>query len=261
MLSALALETKRLNIGILVSSNTFRHPSLLAKMATTVDLLSGGRLILGLGTGVFPLEHQMYGLPFPPVGERMDRLQETLEVLKFLWTRPGASFRGRYYQLEQALLEPKPAQKPHPPIVIGGRGEKRLIPMAARYADGWNVTGTFAPPEILSRKVRILQDGCREAGREPDEVEISIALFLYLDREPDKYLPAVDRWGQSRGLSPEDARSRVLLGTPSMVCQQIEAFRQVGVTHFILTLPSPMQIEAVRLFGEEVMPFFTAKRE
>lgn len=256
LLSALALETRNLNIGILVCSNTFRHPVLLAKMATTVDILSGGRLLLGLGAGFYPVEHEAYGIPLPPVKDRMGQLEEALQVVNSLWTQDRVSFAGRYYQLKEAVFNPKPVQKPKPPIIVGGSGEKRLIPIAARYADGWNLTGTHGLPEIVRHKVRVFEESCVASGRNPEEMDKSLATFLYLSHEPAQFLPTIERWGRSRGLSLEEAKERVLLGTPDMVRQRIEELQSCGLNHFILQLVPPFQLDSLRLFRDEVLPQF-----
>ena len=255
-LSALALETRNLDIGILVCSNTFRHPVVLAKMATTVDILSGGRLLLGLGAGFYPVEHEAYGIPLPALRDRMGQLEEALQVINSLWTQNRVSFAGRYYRLNDAVFEPKPVQKPKPPIIVGGSGEKRLIPIAARYADGWNLTGSHGTPEIVRHKVRVFEDSCVASGRNPGEMDKSLATFLYLSHEPSQFLPTIERWARSRGLSLEEAKDRVLFGTPDMVRQHIEELRGCGINHLILQLVPPFQIDSLRLFRDEVLPHF-----
>ena len=139
ILAALARETKTIRLGILVTGNTYRHPAVLAKMATTVDHLSGGRLELGLGAGWQENEHVAYGIPFYSAKERAERLGEALEVVKRLWTEDHPTMKGKYYSLEKAPFSPKNVQKPHPPIVVGGQGKKLIMPLVARYADEWTV--------------------------------------------------------------------------------------------------------------------------
>lgn len=144
-LAALAALTSKVKIGALVTANTFRHPAVLAKMATTIDHISNGRLILGMGSGYFAQEHQVYGIPFPTTRERAKRLEEAIQVIRTLWTQESASFQGEYYQLINAPFVPKPVQKPYPPIMIGGIGEKLTLPMVAKYADMWNAAGLTPP--------------------------------------------------------------------------------------------------------------------
>jgi F420-dependent oxidoreductase-like protein len=134
-LSALAMVTQRVRLGVLVTGNTYRHPAVLAKMATTLDIISQGRLILGLGAGWYELEHTTSGLPFPRVGERLQRLDEALTVLKRLWTEERVTFTGRYYQLRDALLNPRPAQQPHPALLVSASGEQVALGIVARQAN------------------------------------------------------------------------------------------------------------------------------
>src|SRR5438034_992276 len=163
-LAALAASVPRLRVGTIVSGNTYRHPAVLAKMATQVDIISGGRLICGIGAAWQQNEHEAYGIPFYTVAERLARLDEACQVLKALWTQDKATFKGRYYQLSEAPLAPKPAQRPHPELMIGGGGEKVTLKIAARHADHWNVWGG---PETLARKGALLDGHCRALGRDP----------------------------------------------------------------------------------------------
>ncbi|MGH7818982.1 MAG: TIGR03560 family F420-dependent LLM class oxidoreductase, partial [Candidatus Binatia bacterium] len=139
LLAALAAKTEKIRIGVLVTGNTYRNPAVLAKMATTVDHVSGGRLEFGIGAAWAEFEHTAYGIPFYTAKERAERLGEALEVIKRLWTQEHATFDGKYYDLREAPFAPKNVQKPHPPIVIGGKGEKWIMPLVGRYADEWNV--------------------------------------------------------------------------------------------------------------------------
>jgi F420-dependent oxidoreductase-like protein len=172
LLGALLAQTRRLRGGLMVTANTFRHPGVLAKIATTVDRISNGRVEVGLGAGWFAPEHEQYGLELPPVRERLHRLDEACAVLKALWTSPRATFDGKHYQLRDAYHEPKPVQRPHPPIVIGGGGEKVTLRIAARHAAEWNLaTGT---PDDFRRKCGILDEHCRAIGRDPATIARSI---------------------------------------------------------------------------------------
>jgi F420-dependent oxidoreductase-like protein len=172
ILTALLVEARRIRGGLMVTANTFRHPAVLAKIATTVDVVSAGRLEVGLGAGWFEEEHRQYGLRLPPLGERMQRLDETCRVLKALWTEPRATFEGVHYQIREAFHEPKPVQRPHPPLVIGTSGERVGLRIVARHAQEWNMAmGTAAE----FRRLSALLDGyCREAERDPSAVERSI---------------------------------------------------------------------------------------
>ncbi len=172
MLAALATITRRLRLGVMVTGNPYRHPAVLANMAASLDVISGGRLELGLGAGWNEEESNAYGIELPPLRERFDRLEEACEVIDALLTRETATFAGRYYRLTGARCEPKPVQRPRPPIVIGGGGEKRTLRIAARFADQWNIPG--ATPEVLKHKRNVLHAHCVDVGRNPDDIEVSI---------------------------------------------------------------------------------------
>ena len=216
-LAALLALTTRIRGGLMVSSNTFRHPSVLAKMATTVDIISGGRLDVGIGAGWFEDEHRQYGLPLPPVGERMRRLEEACRIMKALWTERQATVDGEYYQVREAYCEPKPVQQPHPPIVIGGGGEKLLLRIVAQHADVWNLSkGT---PEEFRHKCAVLDEHCRAVGRDPAEIERSIQ---FLQPEGDMV-----------------SKARELIAA--------------GATHLIFSCPQPYSAANARRLWDEVV--------
>jgi F420-dependent oxidoreductase-like protein len=166
LLAAVASRTQSIRCGVLVAGNTYRHPAVLANVAATLDHVSHGRLELGLGAGWFELEHAQYGIPFPPVGERLARLREAARMLRSLWTEEETTFDGRYYRLARARCEPKPVQRPHPPLWIGGTGERVLLRIVAECADGWN--SLPVPVEDYERLGRALARHCAELGRDPD---------------------------------------------------------------------------------------------
>jgi F420-dependent oxidoreductase-like protein len=184
LLAAMAQATRRIRIGCLVSGNSYRHPGVLAKMAVTVDHLSGGRLAVGLGAGTGP-EHAMLGVPLGGPAERIGRLAESCQVLKKLWTEPAATFNGRYYQLDQAVANPKPVQRPYPPLWIGGSGEKRTLRVVAEHADTWiNGNRPGEDPAELSRLSRLLDRYCVDIGRDPAEIRRAVQIPLPVD--PDE---------------------------------------------------------------------------
>jgi len=173
LLAAMAERTRRVRIGCLVTGNTYRHPAVLAKMAVTIDHLSGGRLEFGLGAAWAEVEHRMMGLDFYTTGQRIRRLREAVQVCKALWTQPSATFAGRYYSLTEALAEPKPLQKPHPPVWIGGSGEQLTLRVVAEVADAWNFTG---PRADAAHKIEVLDRHCADVGRDPASVRRSVQL-------------------------------------------------------------------------------------
>jgi F420-dependent oxidoreductase-like protein len=172
MLAALAGVTRRLRLGVMVTGNPYRHPAVLANMAASLDVISGGRLELGIGAGWNEEESAAYGIDLPPLRERFDRLEEACAVIGLLLTREVASFEGTYYRLTDARCEPKPVQRPRPPLVIGGAGERRTLRIAARFADQWNIPG--ATPEVLAHKIEVLHRHCADVGRDPAEIEVSV---------------------------------------------------------------------------------------
>ncbi len=174
LLAAMAEATKRVRIGCLVTGNTYRHPAVLAKMATTVDHLSGGRLEFGLGAAWAEAEHVMLGIEFPGVGERLRRLGEACQVVKKLWTEEKADFDGRYYRLQGAFANPKPVQKPYPPIWIGGGGEQKTLRIVAEHANVWNMAGGSI--DVARHKVEVLRRHCADVGRDPAEIRLSVQL-------------------------------------------------------------------------------------
>lgn len=167
LLAGLAASTERIRLATLVTGITYRHPSLLAAEAVTVDHISGGRLELALGAAWFEEEHRQLGFDFPPVGQRIERLEEAIEVTRLLMTTDDASFDGRHVQLNGATYRPRPVQRPHPPLWIGASGERRMLPLVGRVADAWH---SFAPPRELARKWAIVASSAEAAGRDPNSI-------------------------------------------------------------------------------------------
>jgi F420-dependent oxidoreductase-like protein len=190
LLGAMAQATTRTRIGCMVSGNTYRHPGVLAKMAVTVDHLSGGRLEFGIGGAWAENEHTMLGLEFGTVGERLDRLEEACQLIRSLWTEPRTTFDGQHYQLAEAIAEPKPVQRPYPPIWIGGRGRKRTLRIVAEYADAWNTPG--GPPAEVAELSEVLDRHCDDVGRDPADIRRTVQLRL--SDQPDDVLPRVEKY-------------------------------------------------------------------
>ena len=180
-LAGMAALTKRVRIGCSVTGNTYRHPGTLAKAAVTVDHLSGGRLEFGIGAGWAENEHSMLGLPFGTKGDRADRLEEALKIITSLWTEPATTFAGRHYQIKDAVAEPKPVQRPHPPIWIGGSGPKRTLRLAAEYANVWNAAG--GEPATVAASAAILDRHCADIGRDPAEIRRSVQIRVTEDTD------------------------------------------------------------------------------
>jgi len=193
LLAAYAAQTTRIRVGLMVNGNTYRHPAVLAKIAATVDVISNGRLDLGIGAGWNEYEHTSMGIPLYAPGERIRRFGEACEIIKRLFTQHLTDFEGRYYQLKEARCEPKPVQKPYPPFVIGGGGEQLTLRIVARYADVWNFAG--GPVETFKHKVDVLHRHCADVGRDPADIELSVQVGVNYDnlQETNKYRPGVCR--------------------------------------------------------------------
>jgi len=219
-LSAIGALVPRLRIGTLVAGNTYRHPAVLAKMAATLDHITGGRVVLGLGSGWQENEHRQYGIPFHTVGERLARLEEACSVIKSLFTQTTSSFDGQFYQLENASLEPKPLQDPLP-LLIGGGGEQVTLKITARHADEWNVWGT---PAILAHKMAILDEHCRALGRDPKRIRRTAVALLFMSDDP-AYL---ERMRAAKIQQPH------LIGTIEEIRAQVAEYARIGVDELIV---------------------------
>jgi F420-dependent oxidoreductase-like protein len=258
LLAALAEKTSRVRLGVLVTDNNFRYPAILAKMATTVDILSKGRLEMGMGGGWFQREHEAYGIAFPSDKERLARLEEALQVLKALWTQDEASFSGKYYQLNKAHFVPKSVQKPYPPITIGGQGEKRTLPLVAKYADKWSLPAGFTP-EKMAEKVKKLEKACAKVQRDCSGMDKSYQTFLVFSPDQAKIDLAVQQLTRYyKNMTQDEAKRTIIAGTNAEdIRKQIQGFIDAGITHFIFTVRSqPYDREGLKRFAQEVMPMF-----
>jgi F420-dependent oxidoreductase-like protein len=251
-LAALAGQTSRMRIGVLVTGNTYRHPALLAKMATTVDILSGGRLDFGIGSGWFEPEHTALGIRFGTAGERCERLDEALTIIRSLWTGRETTVAGRHYQLRGAIAEPKPVQQPHPPILIAASGERKMLRIVARHANAWN---SFGSPAVFRRKIAILTEHCHAVDRDVARIEKSVLLPASIGTDRAAWEPLIQGYAAFQGISTDEAPDWMLLGTAGEVVARIETYLRVGVTHFILTL-TPFNFEVLERFAADVMPRF-----
>jgi len=251
LLSALAAETQRLRLGILVTGNTYRHPAVLAKMATTVDHVSRGRLNFGIGAGWEEFEHKAYGIPFYSAKERSERLGEALEVITRLWRDEHPSFTGKYYSLSEAPFAPKPVQKPHPPIIVGGQGKQWIMPLVARYADEWNAAVGLSPADVRER-IATLRTECERLGRTP--CVKSVSAFLPLANITNIPLAgAATRLG-ARILVDERAAVSVLAGSAEDIQARIREYVDAGVTSIIITTRPSMNHDLMRRFITEIAP-------
>jgi F420-dependent oxidoreductase-like protein len=233
-LSALAGLIPRMRVGTIVLGNTYRNPAVVAKMAAQVDIISGGRLVLGLGAAWQANEHKAYGIPFYTMAERLQRLDEACSVIRSLWTERRSNFNGKFYQLSDAPLDPKPTQKPYPELMIGGAGERVTLRIVAKHADHWNVWGG---PTVLARKSAILEEHCAKAGRDSKTIQRSVNMALLITEKKDE----IDRLAETimtrMGMTAPDARDTCLAGTPDQIRNRLNELKAAGATTlFIPTL-------------------------
>lgn len=255
-----AESSSRIRFGTLVCSMTFRHPSLLARMAAGVDQLSGGRFILGIGGGWNVPEHEAFGIEFPPVKRRMDMLEDSAALIRALWDNEQASYNGRVFSLKEARLNPKPAQSPAP-LLIGGGGEKRTLRVVARFADEWNVPAM--PIDRYRTKVEALEAHCERQKRDPGTIARSLmCAFLIGETEADvkKRVEAIQKVIPPLAQMPADGAAAMLrsrgwiTGTPAEAVEQIQALEAEGVSRIMLQHHNQTDFQVLELIAKEVLP-------
>jgi len=253
-LAAAAQATERLRLGCLVTGNTYRHPAVLAKMAATVDHISNGRLEFGIGAGWHEDEHSAYGIPFYTVKERQDRLEEAVQLIRLLFQAESpVDFQGRYYQLRQAPFSPRCVQRPHPPIMVGGGGERRTLRTAARYADIMNVFGAVSP---VRHKIEVLERHCDDAGRDPGQIEKSISGVVFVSDDRDLVERVLQAAAQGASVSVEQARTELPVGHAEHVREIIQKYADIGVSYIIMMSLAPYNFEVYRRISEQVVEAF-----
>ncbi|CAN3126714.1 Luciferase family protein [Mycobacterium sp. smrl_JER01] len=251
-LGGIARETSTIRLGTMVTSATFRYPGPLAISVAQVDEMSGGRVEFGIGAGWFEAEHQAYAIPFPPLGERFDRLTEQLEILTGLWGTPAGEtfdYAGKHYVITDSPALPKPTQRPHPPIIIGGGGAKRTPALAARFADEFNIP--FVPLETLTEQYRRVAAAVEKAGRAQDSLIYSAAFVLCVGRDDDE----VARRAAAIGREVDELGSNSpVTGTPDEVADKLGPFLEAGVQRIYLQVLDMSDLEHVQFFAEQVIP-------
>jgi probable F420-dependent oxidoreductase len=252
-LAAVAALTSRVELGTLVTPVFFRNPAVLAKQVATIDHVSNGRTVVGLGSGWFAMEFESYGIPFPPVRERLRALDETATALKRLWTEPAVTLEGVHVTLREAICEPKPVRRP--PILIGGGGEKILMGIVARHADIWNNTAVSMGQ--LAQKLDVLRRRCDTEHRDFDELTVSQqCLVVIAETEPaarEALAKAIKIYGGHMGAGLE---AHGFWGTPEQVIERIGRHRALGCTHYVIEFFGRDTREPARLFAERVLPAF-----
>jgi alkanesulfonate monooxygenase SsuD/methylene tetrahydromethanopterin reductase-like flavin-dependent oxidoreductase (luciferase family) len=248
-LAAVAAVTKRARVGCLMFCTPFRNPGLLAKAAVTIDHISGGRLELGLGAGWYAEEFEEYGYPFPEPKERLDLLEETLQVVRRLFTEPSVTFHGKHIRLEGAVCAPKPVN-PNLRLWIGGRGPKRTPRIAAQYADGYNVP--YLEPADYRQRLETLDAACEKLGRDPKTLAKTINLHFLMGADQ-----ASAKKGRQRFAAlPDSHRQGALLGTPAEAIDRIGAYAKLGIEGLNIAFRPPVEWDSYQAFLEQVAPAF-----
>src|SRR5579864_2090149 len=243
--AALARDTSNIRIGQMVTCNNYRHPALLAKMASTVDVLSHGRLNFGIGAGWYEHEYRAYGYEYPDAPERLRHLREAVQVILAMWTQEEAHFEGNYYQVRGAINQPKGVQKPHIPLLIGGDGEKVTLKLVAQYADACNVGDD---PASIKQKLAVLKQHCETVGRDYESIHRTSSTFCLL----------ADSDEQALALLPAELKARLgesvktaLIGGPETLRQRLAAYEAAGVQELLLRFVDGTNLEALRRFAKE----------
>ncbi|HEX2647126.1 MAG TPA: TIGR03560 family F420-dependent LLM class oxidoreductase, partial [Candidatus Dormibacteraeota bacterium] len=248
---ALARDTKTIRLGQMVTCNSYRPPSLLTKMASCVDVMSHGRLILGIGAGWYQHEYEAYGYEYPNTPVRLQMLRESLQVIKAMWTSDEAEFEGSFYRVRGAINQPKPLQKPHPPIWIGGEGEKVTLKLVAQYGDGCNIGGDVAN---VTRKLNVLREHCEAVGRDYATIAKTMELYSILgdDAEVDRIVrDTARRAGKDEAFVRE---WHPWHGDADHMAGVMGDFAEAGIEYFIVNLPNAFEEGAISRFAEEVFP-------
>ena len=252
-LSALSSITEKIRLGTMVLCTSFRNPALLAKMVATLDLISNGRLEFGIGAGVQKDEHEAYGIPFPKPRDRIGRMKEAVEIIKKMWTDEKANYQGKYYTVNEAVCEPKPLQKPHPPITIGGGGEKLTLKVAAQHADrcDWGYVPSL---ELYKHKLEILENHCNDVDRDFREIEKSCWLGgqIFIGQNRKEIDEKVLQW-KPKNVSFEDFKKSSFIATPDECRQKIRQYAGMGVTFFMLFFGDLPDLSGLRLFVDKVV--------
>jgi len=248
-LASLAVETDTIRLGSLVTCNLFRHPSLLAKMSATLDVISKGRLEFGIGAGWYDEECAAYGIPFPKAGIRINQLGEAVQVVKKMWIEDETSFEGKYYAIRNAICYPKPLQKPHPPIWVGGKGE-RLLKVAVKFGNACNLP--WCTTEQLKQKLAYIRKRCISHGRGPDTLIVSLYFDILIGTNKNEVEEKLVKF-KWEGVPNEQYRSVNIVGTPSECVDRITQYTDIGATYFVVNFPDIAKPDSLKLFADEVL--------
>ncbi len=243
--AALARDTKRVRIGQMVTCNGYRNPALMAKIASTVDVLSHGRLDFGIGAGWYEHEYRAYGYSYPDAPERLRYLREAVQVILAMWTQEEATFEGKYYQIRGAINQPKGVQKPHIPLLIGGSGEQVTLKLVAQYGDACNISNADLP--VLERKFSILKQHCETVGRDYHSIKRTLLMNCFIGETEEE---ALAKLSERDCANLPTLRKQALIGTPDTIRQRLAEYEQAGIQEVIVWFPDAAKLDAVRLFAQ-----------
>src|SRR5437763_6818881 len=247
LLSGLAARTQRARLGAMVTGVTYRNPAFLAKVVTTLDIVSSGRAVLGIGAAWNQQEHEGLGFGFPEVKERMDRLEEAVQICRAMFSEERPSFEGKYYRINEAINSPRPVTPGGPPILIGGSGEHRTLKLVATYADACNLFGDLP---TIKRKLEVLRRHCDDVGRDPAEISKTRLGGLFVAEDEAELQRGLERYAQQRGIPVDEVRGYVLAGTPDEIVEQAGRYLDAGLDGLIFNLIQAHQIEPPALAGQ-----------
>ena len=267
LMAGLAPVTKTLKLGCMVTGVTYRHPAMLAKICSTIDVMSNGRLVLGIGAAWSKGDHLAYGIPFPGLKTRQEMLGEALDVIHGLWTERSFSYEGKHYRVEDAPMEPKPVQKPRPPVLIAAVGETGLA-LTAKHAQYW---ASLSTPSYAAEKIARIEALCAERGRDPNEIEYMRYCDMLLTDDADRARDVIEQRGRSLQTQPSTAQARnsvdgeplearvragALIGSPAEMREEVARYVDVGVTHIVIMTPRPWDRRIAERFSNEVISAF-----
>ncbi|RLE80437.1 MAG: LLM class F420-dependent oxidoreductase [Thermoprotei archaeon] len=251
-LTAISQVTKRVRLGTLVTCILYRYPTVLAKIVANLDVMSGGRVEFGVGACWYEHEFIGYGIEFPEPPRRVRVLDEALQIIKMMWTLDEVNFEGRYFRIRGALNDPKPVQKPHPPILVAGKGEKLMLRVVAKHADKYHIWGT---PEFYSRKLDVLKKHCKAIGRNYDEIiKVHDGITIMGTEEEVKRKMKESAYIVLSGMKYESLKRSQYLGTPEEIVERVKEYMRLGTTEFIFYFPDAYKITPLEEFADNVLP-------
>ncbi|MDX6578684.1 MAG: hypothetical protein QOJ47_233 [Gaiellales bacterium] len=253
LLGAIAARTSKVRLGTMVSGVTYRNPALLAKIVTTLDVISCGRAVLGIGSAWNEQEHIGYGFDFYTARERFERLTEAVQICRAMFTEQRPSFHGTYYRIVEALNVPRPITPGGPPILVGGSGEKWTLRLVAERADACNL---FGDVETIRHKLSVLEQHCAEVGRDPSEITKTRLGSLLIGATEEEAQAKLSAFAATRGISEEQARAVATIGSPDSVAEQAQALLDAGLDGLLFNMPDAHDLEPVELAGATLAPIF-----